>query len=70
MLARKLHTGLMGPVGLNLGDWECLAIDSSHGDVGPSLGVYVGNPQVMWGLQVCWTELGAVCWKLRKYGTR
>ena len=47
------------------------------GHVGRSLGLYVGNLQVLWGLDgacgcmlatyspygACWTELGAVCWQ-------
>ena len=48
------------------------------GSVGPGLGLYVGNLQVLWGLLdgawgcmlatytsygVCWTGLGAVCWQ-------
>ena len=48
------------------------------GLVGPSLGLYVGNLQVLWGLLdpawacmlaiyrsygACWTQLGAVCWQ-------
>ena len=46
--------------------------------VGPSLGLYIGNLQVLWGLLdpawgcmlatygsygACWTQLGAVCWQ-------
>ena len=30
------------------------------GVVGPSLGLYVGNRQVLWG---CWTVFRAVCWQ-------
>ena len=48
------------------------------GSVGPGLGVYVGNLQVLWGLldrvwgcmlatyrsyALCWTGFGAVCWQ-------
>ena len=48
------------------------------GLVGPSLGLYVGNLQVLWGLLdpawgcmlanymchgACWTQLGTVCWQ-------
>ena len=48
------------------------------GLVGPSLGLYIGNLHVIWGLLdpawgcilatyksygACWTQLGAVCWQ-------
>ena len=53
-----------------------LATYMSYGVVGPSLGLYVGNLQVLWGLNRLWglldrlwglyvgnTALGAVCWQ-------
>ena len=56
----------------------CWQITGSMGYVGASLGLYVGNLQVLWGLLdrlwgrmlatymsqgACWSELGAVCWQ-------
>ena len=56
----------------------CWQITGSMGHVGASLGLYVGNLQVLWGLLdrlwgrmlatymsqgACWSELGAVCWQ-------
>ena len=73
-------TGLMGAYG---GCWTvsgavCWQRTGLVGVVGPSLGLYVGNLQVLWGLLDrlwgcmlatyrscggCWTVLGAVCWQ-------
>ena len=87
-------TGLMGHVGRTWGCvlatyrsygacWTelgavCWQPTALMGHVGPSLGLYFGNLQVLWGMLdgawgcmlgtcssngACWTELGAVCWQ-------
>ena len=69
-------TSLMGFVGkLGAVCWQPTGL---MGLVGPSLGLYVGNLQVLWGLLgpawgcmlatymsygACWTQLGAVYWQ-------
>ena len=49
MLATYRSYGLVGPA------WGCMLAT-----YGPSLGLYVGNLQVLWGLL---DQLGAVCWQ-------
>ena len=78
-------TCLLGHVGRSLGlyvgnlldgDWRCML--ATYSSYGRSLGLYVGNLQLLWGmldgawgsmlatyrsLGACWTEFGAVCWQ-------